>query len=84
LESRFDLPSYTIPKEIIPTFKPYPEGSPIVFFGHYCLKECCGIMADNLCCVDSCVTRTGKLAAYRWQGEKKVNKSHFVLSDIIE
>jgi len=84
LESRFELPSYTIPKEIIPTFKPYAKESPIVFFGHYCLKECCGIMADNLCCVDSCVTRTGKLAAYRWQGENKADKSHFVLSDILE
>ena len=84
LESRFDLPDYTIPKEIAPSRKPYPKEGPIVFFGHYCLKECCGIMADNLCCVDSCITRTGKLVAYRWNGEKKLNKSNFVLSDVLD
>jgi hypothetical protein len=84
LESRFDLPEYTIPKEIVPTIKPYSNEEPIVFFGHYCLKECCGIMADNLCCVDSCITRTGKLIAYRWNGEKKVDKSNFVLSDVLD
>ncbi|MGE5394760.1 MAG: metallophosphoesterase [Candidatus Saccharibacteria bacterium] len=83
LESRFDLPEYTIPKEIVPQIKPYPAENPIVFFGHYCLKECCGIMADNLCCVDSCITRTGKLVAYRWNGEQKVDKSNFVLSDAL-
>ena len=84
LESRFDLPAYTIPREIIPERKPYPKEDPIVFFGHYCLKECCGIMAENLCCVDSCVTRTGKLAAYRWSGEKKIDKCNFILSDDLE
>jgi hypothetical protein len=81
LESRFDLPAYTIPKEILPFRKPYPPNDPIVFFGHYCIKECCGVMADNLCCVDSCVSRTGKLLAYRWDGEEKLNKSNFIFSD---
>ena len=83
LESRFELPAYTIPNEIIPTRKPYPKDDPIVFFGHYCLKESCGIFADNLCCVDSCVTRTGKLIAYRWEGEKQLKKSNFILSDVL-
>ena len=82
LESRFDLPKYTVPKEIISHNKPYPKDDPIVFFGHYCLKECCGIFADNLCCVDSCIARTGKLLAYRWDGETKLNKANFVLSDL--
>lgn len=82
LESRFEMPAYTIPKEIIKDRKPYPESAPIVFFGHYCLKECCGILADNLCCVDSCVTRTGKLVAYRWNGESKLDKSNFINSEV--
>ena len=81
LESRFDLPAYTIPKEIIQTRNPYPKNDPIVFFGHYCLKQCCGIFAENLCCIDSCVTRTGKLLAYRWDGEEVLNKAHFISSD---
>lgn len=81
LESRFDLPAYTIPKEIVDSRNPYPQQAPIVFFGHYCMKQCCGTMAENICCVDSCVTRTGKLVAYRWNGEEKVKKEHFINSD---
>jgi hypothetical protein len=82
-ESRFELPAYTIPHEIIQSRKPYPKNDPIIFFGHYCLKQCCGILADNLCCVDSCVTRTGKLLAYRWEGEQKLDKMNFVFSDVV-
>lgn len=81
LEGRFNLPEYTIPREIVHPKKPYPKADPIVFFGHYCLKQCCSVMADNLCCVDSCVTRTGKLVAYRWNGEKKLDRANFVTSD---
>ncbi len=80
LESRFELPEYTIPKEIIPERKTYPVDDPIVFFGHYCLKQCCGIFSEKLCCVDSCVTRTGKLMAYRWNDEVKLDKENFVFS----
>jgi len=82
LESRFELPAYTIPKEIIHSREPYSLNDPIVFFGHYCLKQCCGILTENLCCVDSCVTRTGKLLAYRWDGETKLTKLNFIFSDI--
>ncbi len=78
LESRFKLPKYTIPKEIITPVAPYPEDAPIVFFGHYCLNKKSGILTDNLCCVDSCVSRNRKLMAYRWSGEKKLDESHIV------
>lgn len=71
-ESRFDLPPYTIPKELNGTREPYGEDEPIVFFGHYCLKNGDNILAPNICCLDSCVSRKGKLAAYRWSGEKKL------------
>lgn len=83
LESRFDLPAYTIPNEIIRKRKTYPKSDPIVFFGHYCLKQSYGILEDNLCCVDSCVARSGKLLAYRWAGEKMLNKMNFITSDPI-
>jgi hypothetical protein len=84
LESRFELPSYTIPREIVKFRKPYPEKDPIVFFGHYSLVQGYGILTDNVCCVDSGVSRTGKLLAYRWRGEKKLEKSNFVFSDIVD
>lgn len=82
LESRFDLPAYTIPKEIIQERKPYPANDPVVFFGHYCLKQCCGILSKNLCCVDSCVTRTGKLLAYRWNSGEVLDAKNFVSSEV--
>jgi len=81
LESRFNLPEYTVPQEIVHSKRSYPKSDPIVFFGHYCLKDCCSVIKDNLCCVDSCVTRSGKLVAYRWNGETKVDKANFVSSD---
>ncbi len=77
-ESRFDLPAYTIPEEIITPVKPYPQDDPIVFFGHYCMKNGPNIISDNLCCLDSCVSRKGKLTAYRWQGEEKLDPANLV------
>ncbi|MGQ7870759.1 metallophosphoesterase [Sunxiuqinia sp. sy24] len=71
-ESRFDLPSYSIPPEVNGTREPYAKDAPIVFFGHYCLRNGENILAPNLCCLDSCISRNGKLTAYRWSGEKKI------------
>ncbi|MGE4587335.1 MAG: metallophosphoesterase [Mangrovibacterium sp.] len=71
-ESRFELPDYTIPPEIVPEWDPYSPEDPIVFFGHYCMKNGPRIVSDNLCCLDSCVSRKGALSAYRWQGEEKL------------
>jgi len=78
-ESRFEFPAYTIPKEIVDFRSPYSETNPIVFFGHYSLVEASGILADNVCCVDSGVSRTGKLLAYRWNGEKKLQNENLVI-----
>lgn len=77
-ESRFDLPAYTIPPEITVPVKPYPSNQPIVFFGHYCMKNSPNIISDNLCCLDSCVSRKGRLTAYCWQGEEKLNPKNLV------
>jgi len=77
-ESRYNLPDYSIPHEIIPPGKPYPPNDPIVFFGHYCMKDGPNIITDNLCCLDSCVSRKGKLTAYRWNGEKKLDPENIV------
>ena len=81
LESRFELPAYTIPREIVKFRTPYPENDPIVFFGHYSLIDGFGILKDNVCCVDSGVSRSGKLTAYRWEGESKLKESNFVTVD---
>jgi diadenosine tetraphosphatase ApaH/serine/threonine PP2A family protein phosphatase len=79
LESRFELPAYTIPKEIVNNRASYEKNNPIVFFGHYSLVDMPRIFSDNLCCVDSGVSRSGNLLAYRWNGETKLMESNFVL-----
>jgi hypothetical protein len=69
-ESKFELPEYTIPEEIIPSTFAYSENEPIVFFGHYCRANGPHIIKTNLCCVDSCVPGAKTLTAYSWNGEK--------------
>ena len=81
MESRFELPAYTIPSELVKTRIPYPANAPIVFFGHYSLVEGFGIIRDNVCCVDSGVSRTDRLLAYRWKGEVKLNESNLIFNN---
>ena len=80
-ETRFELPNYTIPKELMNPQKAYPESAPIVFFGHYCLKNGENIISNNLCCLDSCVSRNGKLTAYQWNGETILKKNNLLKLD---
>ncbi len=75
-ESKFVLPSYTIPLEIIPNINPYASEAPIVFFGHYCRYNGPHIITPNVCCVDSCVAGNKILSAYSWKGEKTLNELH--------
>jgi len=77
-ESRFELPDYQIPPEIAAHRDPYPDSAPIVFFGHYCIRNGSNIVKPNICCLDSCVSRTGKLTAYRWNGEKELTPENLV------
>ncbi len=75
-ESKYKLPAYTVPKEIIPETFHYSKNEPIVFFGHYCRANGPHIIKANLCCVDSCVSGTKMLTAYSWNGEKVLNKKN--------
>jgi len=77
-ESRFELPDYQIPPEINVHRDPYPDSAPIVFFGHYCMRDGSNLVKPNICCLDSCVSRKGKLTAYRWSGEKTLIAENFV------
>jgi hypothetical protein len=77
-ESKFLLPSYSIPKEIIPQSFIYPEDAPILFFGHYCRFHGPHIIKSNLCCLDSCVGGSKILTGYRWEGEKELIDNHLV------
>ncbi len=79
-ESKFRLPDYTIPPEILPGSAPYPADAPPVFFGHYCRGNGPFVIRENLCCVDACVTGKKRLAAYRWDGETILNAEKMVFS----
>jgi hypothetical protein len=77
-ESKFRLPDYTVPVELMPKISPYPDEAPIVIFGHYCKGEGPYILKPNVCCIDSCVVGTRILSAYSWDGEDKLNPKHIV------
>ncbi len=77
-ESKFKLPAYTIPPEILPETFFYSENEPPVFFGHYCRGRGPHIIKPNICCVDSCVSRTKVLTAYSWRGEKVLKPENLV------
>ena len=77
-ESKFELPQYEIPKQIIPQDEPYPNDAPIVFFGHYCRHAGPHVIKSNLCCVDSCIAGTKILTAYQWHGEKVLDPNNLI------
>lgn len=77
-DSKFKLPEYTVPPEILPETCSYPENAPIVFFGHYCRGKGPHILKPNVCCVDSCVAGTKTLMAYQWSGEKELIVNNLV------
>lgn len=77
-ESKYSMPNYTIPSQILPDYEPYPDDAPIVFFGHYCRGKGPIVVRPNICCVDSCVNGSGVLTAYRWSGERQLNVENVV------
>ena len=77
-ESKFHLPEYTIPQEILPESLPYPEDAPIVFFGHYCRGNGPHIIKPNICCLDTCIAGSKMLLAYRWHGESILKPENLI------
>ena len=57
----------------------YTHEEPPVFLGHYWLEGEPEPLADNIACTDYSVAKPGgKLVAYRWDGEKVLDKNKFV------
>ncbi|MEA5446684.1 metallophosphoesterase [Gammaproteobacteria bacterium AB-CW1] len=76
-------PSLTaaLPDEAIPAHYPvlqYPAEAPPVFFGHYWLWGEPSSLATNVACLDYSVAKGGQLVAYRWAGEQRLQRAHFV------
>lgn len=58
----------------------YPSDAPPVFFGHYWLEDKWPVIqSENVICLDYSVAKGGSLVAYKWSGEKVLNKDHFVV-----
>jgi hypothetical protein len=84
-ESKFKLPQYNVPDQILPVTYPYNTDNPVLFFGHYCRFKGPYIINQNMCCVDSCVNGSKVLTAYSWQGEKRlIPKNLLRITDIID
>jgi hypothetical protein len=77
-EDKFRLPAYTVPPEIIPDIKPYPETAPIIFFGHYRRVNGPYIIRKNICCLDSGPGVSKVLTAYSWNGERVLDINNLV------
>ena len=56
----------------------YPTHEKIVFFGHYWLNGQPEFYKHNICCLDYSVAKGGKLVAYRFNGESRLDKNNLV------
>jgi hypothetical protein len=58
---------------------PYPSDEKPLFLGHYWMEGEIKPLTENIACIDYSVAKEGgKLVAYRWDGEQKIDKSKFV------
>ena len=62
----------------------YKHDEPPVFLGHYWMEGKPTPLAENIACLDYSVAKSGKLVAYRWAGEQKIDTNHYVFVDRIE
>ena len=75
-----ELPPREVPLEI-QTRDFYGENERPVFFGHYWLTGLPELIRDNVCCLDYSVAGyrgDGRLVAYRFDGEQKLDNRKFV------
>lgn len=75
------LPTDTLPDADLGVYEPYSADAPPVFIGHYGLKDNAGLLAPNLACVDYQGADGQWIGAYRWNGERELQASRFVLPE---
>ena len=78
-----ELPPVEVPQEIH-ELDFYRENERPVFFGHYWLTGFPELIRNNVCCLDYSVAGyrgDGRLVAYRFDGEQKLDASKFVWVD---
>ncbi len=63
----------------------YGDESPPLFFGHYWLSGRPQPLAANIACLDYSIAKPGgALVAYRWGGEQRLIREHFVRVERVE
>lgn len=60
----------------------YDTDQPILFVGHYWQQGNPHPIRPNLACLDYSAVKYGKLVAYRWEGEHRLHRDHFVWVDV--
>jgi hypothetical protein len=71
------LPDLALDAKTLSTLDHYADNKP-VFFGHYWLKGTPKLLKQNICCVDFSIAKKGKLVAYRFCGEARLNDKNLV------
>lgn len=60
----------------------YPESAPPLFVGHYWCKGVPALPRSNIACLDYSAVKYGRLVAYRWEGESRLDANRFVWVDV--
>lgn len=60
---------------LAPKIRAYQRSAPPVFFGHYTIPSAQYLVAPNAACLDFGCGKGGRLAGYRWDGEKQIDSS---------
>ena len=60
----------------------YGPEQPMLFVGHYWQQGRPHPIRPNLACLDYSAVKYGKLVAYRWDGERHLDRDHFVWVDV--
>jgi hypothetical protein len=73
-------PDTSMSTEALDVIPGYGADEPPVFFGHYWIPGDTPpeIQAPNVCCLDYSIAENGRLAAYRWDGESKLDPGKIV------
>ncbi len=80
IEPLKNLPTQAVKLSALPSEKYYQPNEKVVFFGHYWLQGQPCLFKENICCLDYSIAKKGKLVAYRFNGEEKLNNNvlHYV------
>jgi len=73
VESIPELPDEPVELSALKSLEYYSDTDKLVFFGHYWLKGEPTFYRHNICCLDYSVAKAGKLVAYRFDGEQRLD-----------